>query len=236
MRPLPHIGASVVQDDRLNLHAAAQLDASPAMLREAEAEADILESTRYTATTQLAGGGRLWRPLQLPAIAGFAPPRFAPARFEDLGHGHAGGKRRINRAYAAFANAILQADLQRVHFQGGSQSVHLTFSSQQSLGRAKAAKGAGRDVVGVHSVSIDVDVWDFVGSANGEMGVAQDFVGGVVVGAGVADDLSLYGGELAGAGCAPFRANFDRVALVMIEDGLFAVPLDFDRLTQFPTG
>ena len=124
---------------------------------------------------------------------------------------------------------VFEADLDGADTQHLSQLVHLRLSSEVTLGCTKAAEGTARQVVGVDSIGIDPHVGKLIRPGTGDRGIAQDFVAGVHISTGVADEPHLGGDQLTVASCAPFGLDEHRMTLAVAEDGLLTAPDDLDR-------
>ncbi len=60
---------------------------------------------------------------------------------------------------------IAHPNLNGIDSQQFSQLVHLPFGGKQALWSTKSAKCTTRNIIGIHSISIKMDVWDYIGSS-----------------------------------------------------------------------
>src|SRR5262249_26179709 len=64
--------------------------------------------------------------------------------------------------------------------------------------------------------------------------IAHDLRRGIGIGTAITKHAAFDGDDFSITGCAPFRMNRDRMALMMAAYRFLTAPDDFDRTAQFP--
>ena len=141
-----------------------------------------------------------------------------------LGHLHARVEALAGGQQVALGQEVALAQLGAGQAEAGGQLVQLRLVAEHDLHRAEPAEGAGRHVVGEHRGRGDAGVGHPVRPARARRGGEQHPGRQVRVGAGVAEDLDLLGGDgTVAVGPGPV-AHDERVALGAGHQRLLPVP------------
>ncbi len=97
----------------------------------------------------------------------------------------------------ADAERVLAPKLEGIHTQFMSQDIHVGFDGKGRLGHAKPPERAGRRIIGVHGIAIDLGMGHLVGTGGVGRGSLEHLGRQTGIGPGVADQLCLDGRQRA---------------------------------------